>query len=244
MNTTQKILIFDLETSPNISYTWGKYEQDVVEFLEETHLLSFAYKWHGSKQTRVWALPDCNLYKKDKNNDRELVKVLHELFEEADVLVAHNGASFDVKMANRFFIKNKLTPISEYKVVDTKLLAKSKFRFGSNKLDDLGNYLGLGRKVKTGGFDLWKGCMSGDMKSWNLMKKYNKQDVILLEKIYDLLVPWCKHPIVYIDTNCKVCGSKHLQQRGWSYQDSGKSKRKKFSCNDCHRWSLGKLEKI
>ena len=38
-----KILFYDLETSPNVSYTWGKWEQNVIAFKKEWELLSFAY---------------------------------------------------------------------------------------------------------------------------------------------------------------------------------------------------------
>ena len=31
----QRILLFDIETSPLISYTWGIWEQDVIEVKEE-----------------------------------------------------------------------------------------------------------------------------------------------------------------------------------------------------------------
>jgi hypothetical protein len=74
-----------------------------------------------------------------------------------------------------FFLKNGLEPIDEKKYFDTKVASKSKFRFNSNKLDDIGHYLGLGRKINTGGFELWKGCLAGDMKAWDHMIKYNKQ---------------------------------------------------------------------
>ena len=240
----QKILFIDLETSPNISYTWGKWEQDVIEFLEEGHLLCFSYKWLGEKTVHSLSMPDFKCYKFDKKSDFQLVAELHKLFEKADIICGHNAISFDIKMANRFFLKNGLPPVSEYKIVDTKVLAKSKFRFNSNKLDELGNYLGLGRKLHTEGFALWKGCMSGDMKSWDKMVKYNKQDVLLLEKVYDKLVPWCKHPIVYVDNKCHVCGSDNIIHRGYSYQDSGKSRKPKMVCKNCLRWTLGNLEKI
>lgn len=232
-----------METSPNIGYTWGKWEQNVIEFIEESHLLCFSWKWYGENKVHALSLPDFTNYKKNPNDDFFLVKELHKLFQEADILVAHNGKSFDWKMANMFFLKNKLPPVQEHKVVDTKLLAKSKFRFNSNKLDDLGHYLGLGRKINTGGFELWKGCLAGDMKAWKHMVKYNKQDVVLLNDVYEKLVPWCKHPMVYSHKECLVCGSNNIHQRGWDYQNSGKSRRKRLSCKDCGRWSLGELEK-
>ena len=53
-----KILIYDLETSPNQGYTWGKYEQNVIQFTKEWELLSFAYKWLGEKKVKCLARPN------------------------------------------------------------------------------------------------------------------------------------------------------------------------------------------
>ena len=232
----QKILFIDIETAPHLSYVWEKWETNVIAFKEYGYLLCYAYKWLGDK--KVTAVGG------SKMSTKKLVESLYKLFNEAEIIVAHNGDSFDIKMANQYFIKEGFSPPHQYKTVDTKKLAKSKFRFVSNKLDDLGDYLGLGRKINTGGFELWQGCMNGNQKAWKKMLEYNRQDVALLEKVYNKLVPWCKHPIVHVlGSGCRVCGGKSLQQRGWMYQDSGKSKRKKFSCNSCGRWSLGELQK-
>ena len=45
-----KVLIFDIETSPNLSYTWGKWQQDVIKFQSEWEMLSFSYKWLGDRK--------------------------------------------------------------------------------------------------------------------------------------------------------------------------------------------------
>lgn len=215
------IILVDLETSPNLSWTWGKWEQNVIDFERETHILCFAYKKLGERQTHAYALRDFKRYKKDKEDDYFLVKKMHEVFCDADIIIAQNGDNFDIKMANTAFIRNGLTPPTPIKTIDTLKIAKSKFKFNSNKLDDLGKILGLGRKVDTGGFNLWKGCMNGEKKSWDKMIRYNKQDVVLLEKIYNKLKPWAtNHPNInrtFKADTCQVCGSKHVEQRGWSY---------------------------
>ncbi len=231
----QKILLFDIETTPNVGYTWGKYEQDVIEFKEEGHIMCFAYKWLGGKTQFI------SEYDFSKNGEYEVTKKLHELFNEADTVVAHNGDSFDIKMANRAFIKHSLPPTKPFISIDTKKIAKNKFRFNSNKLDDLGEYLGLGRKVDTGGFDLWLGCMARDKKSLKLMRKYNIQDVDLLEKVYLKLRGWDNHrhmnelsPYKHI---CPICGSDKVQSRG--VELSGGMIHRRFQCQECGKWSRG-----
>lgn len=235
-----KILIYDIETSPNLGFIWGKYEQDVIEYVSEWHMLCFAYRWLGENKTHVVALPDFGLYKKDPSNDLELIKVLYSLFDEADVLIAHNGDRFDQKKSQARFIYHGMTPPSPYKQVDTLKVAKQHFSFNSNKLDDLGQHLGLGRKVTTGGFALWKGCMDGNMKAWEKMKKYNKQDVVLLEKVYKKMLPWItNHPSLALmdgrPSSCPRCGSSKIHRSGKKVYTKVSSAQR-YRCYDCGGW--------
>ena len=228
-----KVLIFDIETSPNLSYTWGKWQQDVIKFQSEWEMLSFSYKWLGER--KVIAVG------RDKFSEEALVLRLRQLFDEADVVIAHNGNSFDVKMCNAKFIEFDLDPPSPFKSIDTKLVAKRYFRFNSNKLDDLGNILGLGRKIQTGGFDLWLGCMNGDKQAWKKMLAYNKQDVILLEKIYLKMRPWiANHPSMNIYEGkpdaCPKCAGGPLHKRG-TIHTTKVGTVQRYQCQNCGGWS-------
>jgi DNA polymerase III epsilon subunit-like protein len=230
-----KICFIDLETSPNISYTWyGKFEVDVVDFIEEGYILSFAYKFLGDKKVKAYSLAD---FKMDK---KKLVKKLWEVFDESDIIVAHNAKQFDVKWANRAFVLYGFTPPSPYKVVDTLTESRSKFKFNSNRLNDLGKYLGIGTKVETGGFPLWKKCMAGDKKAFKKMVEYNKNDIVLLEKVYLKLRPYMTtHPSTNTDDNmvCPMCGSRDLIKRGFRFTTTMKNQR--WVCKDCGKWSVG-----
>jgi len=223
----KKVLLVDIETSPNLAYVWEKYEQNVLSFEKERELISFAYKWKG-KSVKSYCLNDCNA--------RTLTKRLHDLFNEADIIIAHNGDRFDIKMANAFFVHHNLKPPSPYKTIDTLKIARSKFRFNSNKLNDLGEYLGLGGKIDTGGFKLWLECLKGNKNAWRKMKRYNKRDVVLLEKVYLKLRAWATNlPIMTTGLICPTCGSTHIQFRGWNINKVYKSRR--FQCQDCGHWS-------
>lgn len=175
--TTKKtrVLVYDIETSYTVGAVWGLYEQNVAHTLREPYMISFAWKWLDEKQTHVLALPDFPLFKKDQKSDRELVKELWKLFNEADVIIAHNGNSFDQKWTYARFIVNGMKPPSPAKYIDTKLVAKAKFRFNSNSLNNLGKYFGIGSKIDTGGIMLWVDCIENNIKSsWAKMCKYNK----------------------------------------------------------------------
>ncbi len=241
----KKILLFDIETAPNLSYVWGKWEQNVLAVEQHWYMISFAYKWLGEKTTYVMSLPDFKEYKKDKTNDEPLVKELWKLFDQAEVIIAHNGDAFDIKKSNGRFIKYRLEPPSPYKTVDTLKVARKYFKLDSNKLDDLGDYLKIGRKLRTGGFNLWLDCIKGDMKAWKYMTDYNKQDVVLLEKVYYKLRAWNQSSpnmnlILGGFTNCPTCGSQYTQKNGTRMTRVGLYQR--WHCGNCGAWFGG--EKI
>ena len=234
-----KILIFDIETTPLEAYAWGpKWQTNLIEFKEHSRVLSFSAKWiDGGHLTKGWL--DYKGYKKGVLDDTAIVKEIWGLLNQADIVVAQNGRDFDIKIMQARFTKHKLSPPRPYKLVDPKIEAKKYLRLPSYSLDDIGDYFGLGRKIHHEGFPLWTGCMSGDQKAWGKMKKYNKQDVILLEKVYLLLRPWMvSHPNMGMYKKegiyCPKCGSKNLNWEGWHRNKT--TKYHSFSCKDCGGW--------
>ena len=246
-----KILLLDIETAPNLGWTWGKYEQNVIEFEHDWYILCYGYKWFGDTGITVRALPDYSGYSEQPSDDRSLISDLHVLLDEADFIVAHNGDSFDIKKINSRFLIHGMKPPSTYKTIDTLKIVRKHFKFDSNKLNDLGKVLGIGTKVPHVGFALWKGCMSGDPEAWELMRQYNAQDVALLDEIYLLLRPWFNHPDVsmygddvgtgVVDHSCPSCGGHHINRRGTATARSRKYQR--LNCQDCGRWFQGDLIK-
>lgn len=234
-----RTLIFDIETSPNIAAIWGTYEQNAVWIEQEWQILSFAYKWYGDKSITVKGIPDYG----NSKSDRELVSELWQLFDEADIIVAHNGDKFDIRKANARFLLHGLPPPSPYRTVDTLKVARSRFALNSNRLDDIAQALGIGMKESTGGAQLWRDCMAGDEAAWKQMKKYNKQDVKLQEAIYEELRPWMKtHPNMGVECTgdaCPYCASAKIQKRGFGYSQAGEHQR--YMCLDCTAWSKGKI---
>lgn len=212
---TPKILFYDIETSPNLAYVWGKWEQNVLAYKEQWQILSVAYKFKGDK--------DVKIITNRKHNDKALVAKLRELFLQSDIIVAHNGDAFDFKKVTARMVYHNMKPINKVPSVDTKKVAKSHFEFNGNSLNDLGTYFKLGQKLKHTGFELWLGCLANKEADWKLMIEYNKQDVVLLEKLYERLLPWMSnHPSIAKITEpslvslnkCPICASKGTKKKG------------------------------
>ena len=233
-----KVLLFDIECTPNLGYVWGKWEQNVLAYKEQWQILCFAYKWLGEK--KIYCITA-----KDDKGDKKVCEVLYDLFNQADVLVAHNGDSFDIKKVRARFVFHGFKATKHIPSVDTKKVAKSNFNFNSNKLDDLGEYLGVGRKQKHSGFDLWLQCMAGNAKAWKEMIKYNIQDVRLLEKIYRKLKPWCKtHPNIAAlqdRVGCPKCGSTNVRREG--VRGNATTLSQQMQCRSCWGWYLTRYKR-
>jgi hypothetical protein len=226
--------LLDIETSPNLSWHWGgKFEQNIIRFKQEWQLLSFAYKELGRGTTQCFARPDY----RDKT-DRALTRAAWGILNSADVIIGHNVDKFDHKKLRAKFLEHGLAPPRTCKTIDTLKIARSQFAFNSNSLNDLAQTLRLGRKVKTGGVDLWFSCMDGVKSAWAKMIRYNKHDVDLLEKVYERLKAWYpNHPNLSLWESipgCPVCMSLRVQRRGYRMNVARKLPR--YQCQDCGGW--------
>lgn len=232
-----KTLLLDIETAPHKVYAWGLYDQTVPinNIVEQGYTLCWAAKWLGDKKK------DVMFSSRYDDTERTMIKKIHKLIDEADVVVHYNGTKFDMPILNQEFLKLGLTPPSPVIEVDLLKTFRKKFRMPSNKLDYVSRYLGLAGKLSHKGMSLWLGCMEGDPRSWNTMRRYNIQDVNLLEEVYERLLPWIhNHPNRALFTSeegpvCPKCGKSHLQKRGKRYTQT--QVYQQYRCMDCGSWS-------
>src|SRR5690606_6121341 len=230
--TNAKIVFWDTEFTPNKGFFWGLWDQNISpSFIEE------------SQRMLCWGVKE---YKKpvvvtdERVGRKEMLESLRDHLTGADLVVSWNGAQYDTRMANREFVREGLTPPAPYKEVDLMRIVKQRFAFPSNKLDYVARELGVGRKVDTGGFDLWRGVMAGDEKAWRKMRQYQKQDVVLLENLFEILKPWIKMPHPVSDKAglaCRNCGGTHLQSRGVAR--TLQSVYPRYQCMTCSTWMRG-----
>lgn len=245
MERKAKILLYDLEVSPLLGWTYQMWDARVIKLEDRQRLMSFSYQWYGEKKIHCETLEMQDTYKVDPKNDYLITKKLHDLMNEADIIIAHNGDRFDNKVSNTFFIFNGLTPVAPYKSIDTLKIARRHFKFAGNSLNALGDYLGVGQKTSVTHGDIWYDCyMNGTPKAWKQMAKYNNQDVELLRKVYEVLRPYMSnHPNLLRYENksegCPKCGGENLQSRG--YYVTAACKYRRYRCNDCGGWSSRRI---
>jgi len=215
-----------------LGYTWRTFKTDLLSIEKDSGLLAFGYKVNDRP---------VHVLSKRKYTERQMARKLWKLFDDCDVLVAHNGDRFDIRKANALFIKYGFKPPSPYKSVDTLKIARKVGAFDSNKMDYLTGLL-FGDNKKETSLKLWMDCMKGDKKAFRTMEEYCAHDVVLLERLYLELRAWhTGHPNsnVYEGTthNCRVCSSNRTMKRGFAYTKVGVYQR--WQCKDCGAWSQG-----
>jgi RNase_H superfamily len=243
--TKAVIAFLDIETMPSIAFVWGKWEQDVLDFIQDGYMFSYAIKIAGKPGVKVRALDDYPAWKKDKTDETALLTELVEDLKGVDIVVAHNGQGFDIPTILTRMVTLGFDPLRPFQVVDTLKWARATFKFKSNKLDDLARDLKIGRKLPHTGFHLWKSCMDGDPDSCSLMKRYNKHDVELLEAVYYRLLNYVPSPVNINKQGglvCPRCGGIRLKFDGERFTLF--RKKNQIQCLDCLGWFWGPARKI
>lgn len=238
-------LFWDIETSPNIGFFWQAGYKKAIPYesiIQERAIICICYKWESEKKVHslTW----------DKGCDKKLIEEFNKVLLLADETVAHNGDNFDIKFLYSRLLYHNFVPTYHFNPIDTLKIARQKFRFNSNRLDYLGQYLFGQGKISTS-FSLWKDIVLGNCdKAMNKMVRYCKRDVVLLQKVYNKLSDFTEHKTHVGVLNgldawtCPKCGSASVHRIGSRVTKMGRKYR--MRCNDCgshHSISLANLNK-
>lgn len=233
-----KTLLLDIETLPTKAAVWGLYGVNISinQIIEPGQTVCAAMKWLGEPDKKAKFVSSW------KDGFSPMITALHDAMNEADVIITYNGQRFDLPTLHREFLLAGLTPPSPSKSIDLYRTVRKQFKFVSNKLDFVCQQLGLGSKTHHKGMDLWTGVEAGNRKDQKTMEVYNKQDVFLLEKLYNRLLPWIpNHPSTVVHDGltdvprCPTCGGAHVQRRG--YHITKVARYHRLHCQDCGSWS-------
>lgn len=239
MSDELKILFFDIETSLAKAYTYGLWDQNIsiANVIEHPRMIAFTAKWLGKK--KVYA------YSEYHQSRTEMLTALHELLEEADLVIGWNSKQFDVKWVNSEFMVDKMLPPSPYKQIDLMQETKRNARFLSNKLDYISERLLEDKKIEYNMARMWIIVDNPDTpeaarkKEWDAMLRYAKKDTALLEPLFKELLPWIRlpHPVQQGEDKCRNCSSTDLERRGVARTLNGTYQR--YQCRTCGSWSRG-----
>jgi DNA polymerase elongation subunit (family B) len=180
-NAPKRRLYFDIEVSPNVVYSWGLGKTYLTHesIISERAVICVCYKWAGDDKVHSLSW--------NNGDDKALLANFAKVINSADEIVTQNGDSFDVKWLRTRCLYHDIDMSPKFNSIDTLKMAKAGFRFNSNKLDYMGSYLGLGKKIKTD-FDLWKQIhLNNSKEAMNKMVEYCKEDVRLLERVHGKL---------------------------------------------------------
>lgn len=242
--TTPRVLIVDIETWPILARVWGTRDQNVAlnQIKTDWSILSWSAKWRGEKKIFYYDTGK----QRDLRDDKKILKPLWDLLNQADIVVGQNSDRFDVpRIFSRFLfhkIKNRRLP--EFIKQDTYKMAK-KFHLTSYKLEYMAKYFGLKHhKMVTRKFvgqELWNGCEDRNPKAWAEMRKYNPQDILATEELFEVLLPHDKkvNYSVFDPNNERCsCGSFALIKYGIKPRNGGLYQ--KYICQNCGKPHYGK----
>jgi DNA polymerase elongation subunit (family B) len=232
-----KILFIDIETSYATGWFWRPgYNLNITydQILTEPAIICVCYKYNDSG--KVYSLSW------DKGDDKELCKEFHRILNTADIVVGHNGDKFDIPWLKTRMLFHGISNMPEIQSIDTLKIARSKFKFNSNRLDYLGKFFGFGGKKDTGGIDLWHDIIQHNSNiALKKMISYCCRDVILLEKVYNKLQLYIK-PKIHVGIfqghskcSCPKCGSERTKSDGNLVSAAG-IRKKKMECLSCRKY--------
>lgn len=235
-----KIILFDLETLPNLTEAlkvWPQLSNYPGLTLKATitTIICAGWKVYGKGRTEcinAWDFPN---WKKNVNDDEQVVKAIAKVLADADAVVTHNGKRFDWKFLQTRLMAHGLDPLYKMPHIDTKQLSSSNLFAFNNRLGTVGELLADDKKLDNGGWELWVDVWHRKPSAMRLMERYCKQDVKLLEKVFTRLRPFAGNipnfNLWKVDPVCPSCGSKNLTDKGYRYTKITTYKR--FQCKDC-----------
>jgi len=217
-----RILIFDLETS-DLRSDWG-------------FTICAGYKWLDERRIYCPSIMDYPDWHEDITDDSRLIKDVHKVMNEADMLVSFYGKGFDLKWFNTKFLQHGLDVLPNHPHVDLFYTAKGNLNLSRKSLDNISKFLQLPQKKYHVQPEIWRKARVGVPKALEQVIEHCKRDVLITEKLYHRLKPLIRqHPRVAGWQPCRVCGSTSLQKRGYAVTTT-MGRKIRIQCQGCGAW--------
>ena len=231
------ILFLDIEKTPPHWASYDRFNANIPMYhlIQESFVPSVSWAWNDEEKIHnVNVTHDLKRYINDHTDDTHVIKTIWDEIEKADVIVGHYIKGFDWKVLCGLAVLHNLEPIEKKRCVDTLAEAK-RFKYTSNKLDDLCRQFGFDRK-REHRKEMMLLCSQGDYEALMECAKYNDADIPGMRQLYYKFRPY-SHTNQYPNMQkvngcicCDRCGSEHIQKRG--KRRNGDTE---YSCYQCRR---------
>lgn len=245
-----RIILFDLEILPNLLEAlkvWPQISNYPGTTLKASVTSIICAGWKVLNQDGVhcinaWDFPE---WQEDINNDKKVCEAISAILQDAHCVVTHNGKKFDWKFLQTRLRYHKLPPLPPINHVDTCAEAKRELYVFNNRLQTIARFLTDMEKRENEGWDLWVKVWHRDPAAQSEMTKYCKQDVLVLESVFNEIRPIVRglpnqnlfSPMK--ENVCPHCGSTRIRKEGKRYTQTGAYQR--YICTDCHAYSRTNL---
>lgn len=225
-----RILLWDIETTNLVAdYGW---------------ILCIAFKWLGEKKTHLISIHNTKEFRKDRTNDRGVIRKFLKHFSQADLHVHWFGEYFDFPFVQTRLLVHGEKPLPAIPFVDGWKIAKKSLKLRSNRLDAVSKITpvkGKREEKLQPTPDDWRRSMAGHIDAIKTIGERCKSDVRVLEQNYEAIRPFTKYKLPNISKlrhpeleGCPACGDKRIQKRG--YGVNARNTYQKCQCQECGHW--------
>jgi RNase P subunit RPR2 len=239
-----RIILWDIETLPDLKQAL-KYWPQLSNYPGQTlraqinSIACVGWKELGSRKTNCIAAWNYSRWRKDVNDDTQVLKAIYSVLKDADVIVTHNGKRFDWKfLQTRLLVKLGLHLPKLIHIDTCNESSKALFAF-NNRLNTLADLFSVRKKMDHEGWDLWVKTHHKEKRAQNKMAAYCKQDVNVLEDIFKVMRPLItslpNQNQFFKGTVCPNCGSPKMTSQG--VRITREKKYQRFQCQACGAWA-------
>lgn len=126
-----------------------------------------------------------------RHDDSAIVRDIAAELSKYQILIAHNGARFDMPFIRSRMLRHGMPPMAKPKLIDPCSVAWSQFKLRSNSLASVAAHIGIEQEKTQVAGEIWLDAIfNGSRKSMNYIVEHCVIDVEVLEKVAQAVAPY------------------------------------------------------